>query len=396
MRRATLDRRALLQLLAGAAIAGWPRVGRAAGERIVIAGGGILGANLAYRLAKRGAAVTLIERTRPAAGATANSFAWINANHGKKPREYFHLNRLGIEGWHVLEAELPGVLPLRWGGSVEWYHDAARAETFRSDVRRHQAWGYHTNLIDEPALRALEPKIVPGQVAVAAQSPLEGHVDPVRVTEILIERARQAGARIVHPAEVTGLDRAQGRLRAVRCSAGDVEADVFIIACGTDTPRVAALADVHVPLKESPGILVHTTPQPGLIDRVVLAPVAHMKQKPDGRIVAGAGFGATASTDTSLEAGARFLKAASQTLPPLASAAVDKVTLGFRPLPADGFPVIGFPAGRRDVYVTVMHSGVTLSPAVALFAASEILDGIEAEPLAPYRPARFERESRAR
>jgi glycine/D-amino acid oxidase-like deaminating enzyme len=396
MPRPILDRRALLQLLAGAAVAGWPRVGRAAGERIVIAGGGILGANLAYRLAKRGAAVTVVERSRPASGATANSFAWINANHGKKPREYFHLNRLGIEAWHMLDAEMPGVLPLRWGGSVEWYGDPARVGAFRDEVRRHQGWGYHTNLIDEAALRALEPKVVPGPVAIAAQSPIEGHVDPVRVTEILLERAGQAGARVVLQAEVTGLDRNNGRLRAVRSTAGDIEADVLLIACGTDTPRVAAMANIHVPLKDSPGILVHTAPQPRLIDRVVLAPVAHMKQKPDGRLVAGTGFGAAASTDTSHEAGARFLTAASQTLPPLATAAVEKVTLGWRPLPADGFPVIGFPPGRRDVYVTVMHSGVTLSPAVALFAAGEILDGVEAEPLAPYRPARFEKESRAR
>jgi glycine/D-amino acid oxidase-like deaminating enzyme len=68
---------------------------------------------------------------------------------------------------------------------------------------------------------------------------------------------------------------------------------------------------------------------------------------------------------------------------------VEKVTLGWRPLPQDEFPVIGFPPKRRDVYITVMHSGVTLSPLVAHLAAIEILDGVDAEPLAPYRPARF-------
>jgi glycine/D-amino acid oxidase-like deaminating enzyme len=68
---------------------------------------------------------------------------------------------------------------------------------------------------------------------------------------------------------------------------------------------------------------------------------------------------------------------------------VEKVTLGHRPLPQDEFPVIGFAPGRRDVYITVMHSGVTLSPLVAQLAATEILDGVDAEPLAPYRPARF-------
>jgi glycine/D-amino acid oxidase-like deaminating enzyme len=105
--------------------------------------------------------------------------------------------------------------------------------------------------------------------------------------------------------------------------------------------------------------------------------------------VTGSGFGGSATTDTSREAGERFLKTASAVLPAFEKAGVEKLTLGWRPLPQDEFPVIGFGAGRRDVYITVMHSGVTLSPLVARLAAAEILDGIEAEPLAPYRPERF-------
>jgi glycine/D-amino acid oxidase-like deaminating enzyme len=77
-------------------------------------------------------------------------------------------------------------------------------------------------------------------------------------------------------------------------------------------------------------------------------------------------------------------------LPAFAKADVEKVTLGWRPLPQDEFPVIGFPSKRRDVYIAVMHSGVTLSPLVAQLAAMEILDGVTVDPLAPYRPARFE------
>lgn len=389
MRSQAIDRRTLLQVLGAAALSGMPRIAFAAGERITIAGGGIIGANLAYRLAKRGAAVMLLERTRPASGATANSFAWINATYSKQPLAYFQLNRLGIEAWHELEGEMPGVLPVRWGGSVEWYGDEKRAAAFADEVKAHQAWGYPAHVIDQASLRALEPNIEPGPVALAAQAHLEGHVDPVLVTELLLDRARQAGARIVHPAEVTALDLRNGRLQAVRSTAGDVETDVLIIACGTDTARLAAMAGVKVPLKDSPGVLVHTTAQPRVMGRVVLAPIAHMKQMPNGRIVAGTGFGGTPATETSHESARRFLESAASVLPALAKAEVEKVTLGWRPLPQDGFPVIGFPPQRRDVYITVMHSGVTLSPLVAQLAAIEILDGVESQPLAPYRPARF-------
>jgi glycine/D-amino acid oxidase-like deaminating enzyme len=388
MHNASFDRRCLLQWLASLALIPASRL-TADSQRIVIAGGGIIGANLAYRLARRGATVTLVERTKPASGATANSFAWINATYSKQPWGYFNLNRLGIEAWQELDHELVGQLPVRWGGSVEWYGDQQRAASFREEIRHHQRWGYPAHTIDEATLRALEPHVEPGPIAVAAHAELEGSVDPVAVTELLLARAATMGARILHPAELTALGERNGRLESVRTTMGEIDADVLIVACGTDTPRIAAMAGVQIPLKDSPGILVHTPPQPRVLERVVLSPLAHMKQKPDGRIVSGSGFGGAGDLDTSTATAKRFLESASQVLPAFRTMDVEKVTLGRRPLPKDEYPVIGFASGRRDVYITVMHSGVTLAPLVAQLAAIEILDGVEAEPLAPYRPARF-------
>jgi glycine/D-amino acid oxidase-like deaminating enzyme len=386
-----MHRRTLLQLFAGLAVAGRADAQPSTGgrDRIVIAGGGILGANLAYQLARRGASVTVIEKQRPATGATAASFAWINATYSKRPWSYFALNRLGMEAWRHLDRDFAGELPVTWGGSLEWYHDPARASEFRSEVRQHQAWGYATEIIETARLRELERYLALGDVAVAGHATAEGHVDPVRATEVLLARAVALGARVEYPCELTGLDRAQDRLRAVRTSKGDIEASILIVACGTDTPKVAAMAGVAVPLKSSPGVLVHTAPLPRLIDRVVLAPAAHMKQKPDGRIVTGVGFGGTPSNDDSREGGVKFLKTAAAVLPQLGDAQLEKVTLGWRPLPKDDLPIIGFATGRRDIYITVMHSGVTLSPLVGRLAAVEILDGVAAEPLEPYRLSRF-------
>jgi glycine/D-amino acid oxidase-like deaminating enzyme len=386
-----MHRRTLLQLFDGVAVSGLPGFQPASGgrDRIVVAGGGILGANLAYQLARRGASVTLLEKTKPGLGATSKSCAWINSTYSKQPWAYFNLNRLGIEGWRQLHLELGDQLPVTWGGSIEWYGDTARAAAFRDEVKHHQAWGYPTEIVDEARLRSLERHVTYGAVAAAGHATSEAHVDPVLATEVLLARAAAFGARIEHPCEITGLDRPQGRLRAVRTTKGDVEADVLVVACGTDTTAVAKMAGVAVPLKPSPGVLVHTTPQPRLIDRVVLAPVAHMKQKPDGRVVTGVGFGGTPTTDDSREAGAAFLKTAAAVLPQLRDAELDTVTLGWRPLPADGFPIVGFAENSRDVYITVMHSGVTLSPLIGRLAAVEILDGVRAEPLEPYRLARF-------
>jgi len=384
-----MRRRTLLQLIGGLAVAGVRASAfqSARRSRIVIAGGGMLGANIAYQLAKRGASVTLLERAKPATGATANSFAWINAK--KQPIPYFYLSQLGIEAWRELHAELGTELPVRWGGSLEWTISAERAARQAETLRRFQSWGYPIHQIDERQLRALERNVRPGDIASAAHAEIEGSADPVGATEVILARAVKAGAQVRFPVDVVGLDMANGRLRAVKTGSGDVEADLIVIACGVDTPRIAAMAGLAVTLTRSPGILVHTDPQPIVVDRVLLSPIGNIKQKTDGRIVTGADFGPAAVEDTSRQYGRQFLKTMSAVLPSLSEASVEKVTLGLRPLPKDGFPIVGFPAGRRDIYITVMHSGVTLGPLVGRLAATEILDGVQVDPLAPYRLERF-------
>jgi glycine/D-amino acid oxidase-like deaminating enzyme len=347
----------------------------------------MLGANIASQLARRGAAVTVLEKVKPAAGATANSFAWINAK--KQPHPYFTLSLMGIQAWRELHADIGPDLPVRWGGSLEWTTSADRATRQAETARRFQTWGYPLRFVDEKRLRELEPNVVFGSVSGATHAEIEGAADPVGATEAILARAERAGARVIYPSEVVGLDRPNGRLRAVRTTRGEVEADVLVVACGTDTPTVAAMAGLRVQLTRSPGILVHTPPQAMAIDRVLLSPIGNVKQKPDGRVVTGLDFGPSPTEDATKEKGEAFLKKMAAVLPPLTKASVENVTLGFRPLPKDSFPIVGFPEAHPDIYVTVMHSGVTLGPLIGRLAAMEILDNVRVDPLAPYRLERF-------
>ena len=76
-----MNRRTALQLLSVPfAVSLARRAHAATSDRIVIVGAGIIGASIGYHLAKRGAQVTILEQIRPGAGATQNSFAWLNAS----------------------------------------------------------------------------------------------------------------------------------------------------------------------------------------------------------------------------------------------------------------------------------------------------------------------------
>jgi len=248
---------------------------------IVIAGAGIVGASIAYHLAKRGANVTVLEASQPGAGATGKSFGWINATFSKTPQSYFEFNRLGIAGWRRLQQELNGELQIQWGGSVAWFPPGDEADAFGQSVRRHQQWGYRTTFIDEAELRRLLPAVVPGEIGLAVWSEEEGTVDPLQATNVLLKRARQYGAEVLCPCEVTGLVCEGGLLRRIETTQGEIEVGTLVLACGVDSPRLAEMAGVRIPLKDSPGVLIHTAPQPRAIDRVVLAPGTHFKQECD-------------------------------------------------------------------------------------------------------------------
>jgi len=76
-----LRRRELLTGLVGIGTAGLagPLVAAAHPLKVGVIGGGIVGASIAMHLAEAGSRVTVFEKARPAAGATRNSFAWVNA-----------------------------------------------------------------------------------------------------------------------------------------------------------------------------------------------------------------------------------------------------------------------------------------------------------------------------
>ncbi|HEY6393243.1 MAG TPA: FAD-binding oxidoreductase [Bryobacteraceae bacterium] len=357
-------------------------------DRIVVAGAGIVGASIAYHLAKRGARVTVVEASQPGAGATGKSFGWINATFSKSPRSYFELNRLAIAGWRRLEQELNGELQVQWGGSAAWFPPGDEADAFRQSIERHREWGYSATLIDERELRRLLPAVVPGEIGVAVWSEEEGAADPLQAANALLKKARQFGAEVLWPCEVTALDCADRLLHGIETTQGAMDAGALVLACGVDIPRLAEMAGVRVSLKDSPGVLIHTVPQPRLIDPVVLAPGAHFKQEWDGRIVAGgqivAGVG-TSTADARVDQAGQILRQVQRYVPELRDAEIERVTLGYRVMPQDEFPKIGFSRGCSNLYVAAMHSGVTLAPLIGELAAAEILDGVRAGWLEGYR-----------
>jgi len=405
-----MDRRTLLKLLAASALTGCQsREESATPLRVVVAGAGIIGASIAYQLAKAGAAVTVIDRQGPATHASRASFAWINATWAKQPRSYHAFSQQGVAAWHELQRELD--LPVRWGGSLEWFDTAARTQQLAAQIAEQAAWGEPARMLGAAEFAVLEPGVQLAADARVAFSPNDGAVDPIRATEILLAGAAQFGATLRFPCDLTDVVLRNGRLVSAETSCGSLPADRLVLATGAAEHLPRDVAAIDIPQRSRPGITAITEPAPRRLQHILSAPGVHMHQRDDGRIVLGEQDGPPQNEAHALrlaarpndfpdpiiaqQHAARMLAVAEQFSPGIAQLKVEHVFIGWRPLPLDGHPVIGASPERPDVYLAIMHSGVTLAPLVGQLAAAEIMPGTRLPELDDYRPEReFENISR--
>jgi glycine/D-amino acid oxidase-like deaminating enzyme len=362
---------------------GGERKGSGMAREVIVVGAGIIGASIAWHLAKAGAAVTILDCASPGGVATPCSFGWINASFGN-PEPYYRLRIRAMEEWKRLAAEVPG-LPVSWPGGLCWDRPRAELETLAA---AHAAWGYGIRETDREAAAKIEPNLAepPGFALFVAE---EGAAEPEAVTSLLVADAQRRGARLLAGTEVRAIRLGNTGRPAVETTAGRLEGDEIVLAAGAASAGLAASAGMDLPMTTPPGLLVHSRPHPKLLAGLVLADRLHMRQTPEGRLIAGADYGG-ADPGPDAEATARRLFASMKAMLRNADRLeYEGYTLGFRPTPADGFPALGRPKGIANLYVAVTHSGVTLAPAIGLFAAQEILEGDRDKLLAPYGADRF-------
>lgn len=351
-------------------------------KRVIVVGAGIMGASIAWHLAKAGAEVTVLDGAEPGGLATRNSWGWINASWGH-PEPYFRLRQRSMLEWRRLDREVPG-LSVNWCGGLIWDLEPAALDTF---ARQHKSWGYGISRVSRSEILRIEPnlKAAPNHAYRVAE---EGVAEPLAAARAMLAGAEALGAEIIGHMRVKWLIEDEGRVSGVMTAEGPLHAEEIVLAAGAGVVQLLDSIGVRFKLTTPPGLLAHSKPAPELLRGLVMTPGLHVRQTAEGRLVAGTDFEGADPVDKADEL-ARDLHAKVQALVRGAETVeLDFHTTGYRPTPGDGFPAVGRP--REGLYVAVMHSGVTLAPAIGLFAAREILEGPRDPLLSPYRPDRPE------
>lgn len=357
-------------------------------QRVVVAGGGIVGAAITYYLTRAGAQVTVLEREQPGRKTSNNSFAWVNA-FSRPTRSYYDFARRSVDIYRQLPDELGLDIELHWHGGIHWVDRPEAAEALQARVRELQSWGHAVEMISGAELTAREPHLRPA-IEAACYSASDGATHPPSVIRALLQRAQALGAEVHTDTSLVGIEVRNGQVTGARMPSGVLAADVVVDAAGSDAAAIGAMAGVRIPMFPKPGTLVLTVPLPPLVRSVIHTPDIHLRQQADGRILLGESWSMdTEDTDLSLARGQQLLARAATFLPELAKAHVETMKIGVRPMPQDERPIVGPVPGVAGFYVAVTHSGVTLAPLIGQLVAQEVTTGHPNPLLAEYRIERF-------
>ena len=377
---------------------------------IAVIGAGIVGSSIAYNLVKRGARVTLIDRSTVGGATSRGTFAWINATWAKQPRHYHAFNQSGIAAWQRLQAELN--LEVKWGGSLEWFESEARQGRLASDILEQQLWGEPAKMVDLSEAQMLEPLANFRGATEVAYSPRDGAVDATRASQRLVSAAERLGLRLRDNCSVNRVREGVGGLAVLETDCGEIVVDKYVLATGANQQATLNLAGIDIPQRTTPGVVVITKPVPKLLNTIFVAPGVHIHQRGDGRLVLGEQEGPPEteahakrlsahptrfpSTALAQQHASRLLETARHFLPSLPTdIALEEVLIGWRPLPLDGHPVLGVSPTQPKSYIAIMHSGVSLAPIVGELVSQELITGVPSSVLEPYRPNRnFQRIQR--
>ncbi len=414
-------------------------------RRVVIVGGGVIGLQAAWQAARRGFAVTLIDRGGPARGgcsfgnvgmivpshfiplaapgAVGTALKWMFNPRSPfyiKPRLDADLIRWAYDFWrNANDAHVRRAAPL-----LAELHLASRAEYLElaqlpgvdfglvergllmlcksphaladeaAVAERGRAWGIPANVLTPAQLADLEPGI-DFNVAGAVHFPKDAHFTPERLMAALQQLAAAHGAQFRWQTEVTGWRTAGGRITAVRTAAGDIEADQFVLAGGSWSPVAARDLGLRLPIQAGRGYTL-TLAQPRQLPKVC-------------SICVEARLAITPMGGTLRVGGTMEIAGCEERINPLR---IEGITAGFpryytafqardfdgvepwcglRPVAPDGMPYLGRSARWPNLVISTGHAmmGMSLAPITGKMVGQLLADERPAVDIGLLNPERF-------
>lgn len=337
--------------------------------KVIVVGGGIMGASAAWHLSKAGASVTLIEQAPDClTSATASSFGWVGASASTpSDNQAAFAERLqALEAFASIERELCP-LPIAARGALLWW--SSEDET-AAMIAEHRAAGTRMERLTRSQIVAKEPAIGKPP-SLAAWAPGDFALEPGAFARQLLAGAQAAGAS-VRQGTVTAVEAAGNRITGVVVDGKKLPADIVVLANGYRSRAVALTVGVDLPIHESPAVLLRFGKEADGLRHLVCAQDLELRPSLAGGLVSAADY--PESGKTGLPALAAQTRDAIADLFGLAAApSLLSITAAQRPMTSDGKLLCGQVGTVEGLFALVAHPGVILAPLLGRRCAEAVL-----------------------
>ncbi len=383
-------------------------------SEVVVIGGGVIGAAVAYYLCREGAEVMIVEEDDLASGASGACDGFISLQT-KMPGPHLRLAMESALLFPELAEDLEVDIEYRRCGGLLLATSQEQMKELRSRAKALKAEGLEVEVLTASDLKEFLPE-VGKEVKGGSYCPQDAQVNPISLTLGLAQKAQQMGATILRGCRVENIVVTNNRVREVHTTAGNIHSRRVVCAAGVGSNRIGKMIIVDVPVLPQRGQILVTEPQEPVLKTLVagaeyLGTKAGIQGLMPAEVEAaklGLGFTAeqTAAGNLLLGSTREFVGFDNQTTPEAMNAIarnalrylpwvedmdVIRSFAGLRPCSPDGLPILGTIKGVRGFYLATGHSGdgICLAPVTGRVISELVLDGETGLDIAPFSLYRF-------
>ncbi|MGN0242230.1 MAG: NAD(P)/FAD-dependent oxidoreductase [Candidatus Weimeria sp.] len=234
---------------------------------VIIIGGGIVGCATAYRLAKQGVDVLVLEKKEIGNGGSCRNAGGVRQS-ARDPKELQLAMYAVANIWPQLSDELGVDVEYHQNGNLRLGLTEKDITTLTNHCAKSTRVGLDVKMITGDEARELCPYMSRDVIA-ASWCPTDGHANPLKTTLGFYRKALQYGVTFVTGVKVHGLKKVKGRIRQVITDDGIYEADKILLCAGYESRAIANTVGIDAPVERQFNEVLVTEMMPKMFDIMI-------------------------------------------------------------------------------------------------------------------------------
>ncbi len=367
----------------------------------VVAGGGIIGASIAFELASEGMRVAVFDAQNPGREASWASAGMISpAPESSAMASLLPISLASVQLYPEFiqrVEELSGQpVGYRKDGALDLLLNGTAQSEIDEILALHREAGLRAEMLSGPEAREIEPALT-GDLRAAIYRPDEASLDNRLLTQATLEAAHRKGAEIFPGNGAKALWTDGAACKGLHLQNGRVEARWTVIAAGCFSARIEGVAP-YAPVTPAKGQMIALRCDSVNLKKDIWSGHMYLVPRNDGRIIAGSTVEYEGFDRSVTVAGMKtILSGAISLVPALESARVEETWAGLRPDSPDHLPILG-PTDLDGLLIATGHfrSGILLTPITARLIREWVITQKVSENWAPFSPMRFQQARHGR